>query len=154
LLRLAKKPFRFHASFDPLNAVDLDVLLACELLENRAGLLDALVSLAQPASRRRDSGRCLAGLTLRKHWKFGRYQVMLFAVPDSNGDCDLGPDDFDLILTDDAPDLRLNPSLWPALRCRIKPPGEEFDHRRDFVQIQVETSIFQSELFQELIRRT
>src|SRR3546814_5285683 len=40
LLRLAKKPFRFQASFDPLNAIDLDVLLACELLENRAGLLD------------------------------------------------------------------------------------------------------------------
>src|SRR3546814_13672538 len=66
LLRLAKKPFRFQASFDPLNAIDLDVLLACELLENRAGLLAALINLAQPAARRRDAGRCLAGLTLKR----------------------------------------------------------------------------------------
>lgn len=35
LLRLAKKPFRFQATFNPLNAADLDVLLACELLESR-----------------------------------------------------------------------------------------------------------------------
>src|SRR3546814_15495843 len=34
LLRLAKKPFRFQASFVPLNAIDLDFLLACEHLEN------------------------------------------------------------------------------------------------------------------------
>jgi hypothetical protein len=64
LLRLTKKPFRFQATFDPLNAADLDVLLACELLENRAGLLDALVGLAQPSTRRRDAGRSLSGLTL------------------------------------------------------------------------------------------
>src|SRR3546814_12541519 len=81
LLRLAKKPFRFQASFDPLNAIDLDVLLACELLENRAGLLAALINLAQPAARRRDAARCLAGLTLKKHRAFGRSRILQFNVP-------------------------------------------------------------------------
>jgi hypothetical protein len=81
LLRLAKKPFAFQATFDPLNAADLDMLLACELLENRAGMLEALVGLAQPAVRRRDAGRCLAGLTYDKSWRFGRNRVLLFKVP-------------------------------------------------------------------------
>ena len=34
MLRLAKKPFRLHASFDPLEIDDLDLLHALELLEN------------------------------------------------------------------------------------------------------------------------
>ena len=132
LLRLAKKPFRFHATFDPLNAVDLDILLACELLENRAGLLDALINLAQPAARRRDAGRCLSGLTLRKHWPFAGRRVLQFQVPDASRDAEIGPNDFDLILTDNSPDLRLDPSLWPGLACRIRPPADGFEDRRDF----------------------
>ena len=154
LLRLAKKPFRFHASFDPLNAVDLDVLLACELLENRAGLLDALINLAQPAANRRDAGRCIAGLTLNKHWAFGRNRVLQFKVPEASRDTDLGPNDFDLILTDDFPDLRLDPSLWPGLTCRIKPAGEDWEHRRDLLQVQVDGQVFGGNLFQQLLQRT
>lgn len=154
LLRLAKKPFRFQASFDPLNAVDLDVLLACELLENRAGLLDALISLAQPAANRRDAGRCIAGLTLNKHWAFGRNRVLQFHVPEASRDTDLGPNDFDLILTDDSPDLRLDPTTWPGLTCRIKPAGEDWEDRRDLLQVQVDGQVFSGNLFQQLLQRT
>lgn len=154
LLRLAKKPFRFHASFNPLNAVDLDVLLACELLENRAGLLDALISLAQPTRQRRDAGRCLAGISLKKHWAFAGYRVLQFVVPEVSQDAEIGPNDFDLILTDDSPDLRLDPSLWPGLACRIRPPGDGFEDRRDLLQVQMERRVFHADLFQELLRRT
>lgn len=154
LLRLAKKPFRFHASFDPLNAIDLDVLVACELLENRAGLLDALISLAQPAARRRDAGRCLAGLTLKKHWSHRGQEVLLFQVPEMSRDAEIGPNDFDLIVTDDSPDLRLDPSLWPGLACRIRPPGEGFEDRRDLLQAQMVGTNFRGDLFQDLLRRT
>ncbi|UEM07107.1 hypothetical protein JL101_029340 (plasmid) [Skermanella rosea] len=153
LLRLAKKPFRFQASFDPLNAVDLDVLLACELLENRAGLLEALVNLAQPAQRRRDAGRCLAGLTLKKEWPYGPYRIMQFHVPEESRDSDLGPGDIDLILTDDTPDLRLDPAQWKSLACQLRPPDEAFRDRRDLLQVQVWGRVFEGPAFQTLLRR-
>ncbi|AWV19813.1 hypothetical protein A3862_29675 (plasmid) [Methylobacterium sp. XJLW] len=124
LLRLAKRPFRFQASFDPIEAEDLDVLQAFEILENRSGLLNTLVELAQPATRRRDAGRCIAGLRLlrtgrnrarRQHWA-------LFSVPPESRNSDLSAANFDLILTDDDPDARLNPALWDAVACRIVEP--------------------------------
>ena len=154
LLRLAKKPFRFQASFNPLNAADLDVLLACELLENRAGLLEALIGLAQPSTRRRDAGRCLASLTLAKQWKYGRSQIMLFNVPEASRESELGPGDFDLIITDDSPDLRLDSTLWPLVECRIRPAGAGYEDRRNQVQIEVSNSVYRGALFQELMRRT
>lgn len=154
LLRLAKKPFAFQATFDPLNAADLDMLLACELLENRAGMLEALVGLAQPAVRRRDAGRCLAGLTYDKSWRFGRNRVLLFKVPPDSRESELGPGDFDLILTDDSPDLRLNFGLWPLVRCQIRPPSAGYEDRHDLVQIQVTEQVFQGAVFQDLLRDT
>lgn len=154
VLRLAKKPFRFQATFDPLNAVDLDVLLACELLENRAGMLEALVGLAQPAERRRDAGRCYGGLTLTKHWSLGGRQILNFRVPSGSQEAELGPGDFNLILTNDAPDLRLDPGMWAALRCQIRAPGEGFEHRRDLVQVSMKRSDFDGAVVQELLRIT
>jgi hypothetical protein len=152
LLRLAKKPFAFQATFDPLNAADLDILLACELLENRAGLLEALVGLAQPAARRRDAGRCLAGLTYEKSWRVGRNRALLFKVPPESREGELGPGDFDLILTNDSPDLRLNFGLWPLVRCEIRPRGPGYEDRFDIVQVQVTEQVFQGAVFQDLLR--
>ncbi len=154
LLRLAKKPFAFQATFDPLNAADLDMLLACELLENRAGMLEALVGLAQPATRRRDAGRCLSGLIYEKSWRLGRNRVVLFKVPPESRESELGPGDFDLILTDDSPDLRLNFGLWPLVRCQIRYPGAGYEDRHDIVQIQVSEQVFQGPTFQDLLRDT
>jgi hypothetical protein len=151
---LAKRPFRFQATFNPLNAADLDVLLACELLENRAGLLETLVELAQPSTRRRDAGRSLSGLTLEKQWRYGRSQILLFSVPEASRDSELGPGDFDLILTDDSPDLRLDSTLWPFVECRIRPSGVGYEDRRDQVQIELSDSVYRGPLFQELMRRT
>ena len=68
-LRLNKRPFRFQATRDPLNSVDLSLLHAFEFLENRAGMLEALVSLVQPFGQRRDRARRVAEMTLKRHWK-------------------------------------------------------------------------------------
>ena len=154
LLRLAKRPFRFQATLDPLNAIDLDVLTACELLENRAGLLDALINLAQPASQRRDAGRCVAGMTLRKHWAYGRSHILLFDVPAASRDSDLGPGDWDLILTDDEPGLRLDMAVWPDLSCRVKAASDGWEERRGSLQVEVADRVFASDTFQNLMRRT
>ncbi|NKC23432.1 hypothetical protein HED50_22855 [Ochrobactrum oryzae] len=121
LLRLAKRPFRFQASFDPLNAIDLDVLLACELLENRAGLLEALVHLAKPFQRRRDAGRSLSRLRRDRDFKGGQWgsRRFIFHIPSESRDAELSAGDMDLILHNDAPDLRLNPAMWQDISCRI-----------------------------------
>ena len=156
LLRLNKKPFRFQATFDPLNAVDLDILLACELLENRAGLLEALVGLAQPADRRRDAGRCMSGLTLTHHGipSAGRSAILTFNVPEASRVSELGPGSFNLILTDDDPDLRLGPGNWPTVRCSILPPSDNYPDRPDRVAVRMDARIYQSAAFDALLRRT
>lgn len=116
-LRLEKQPFRFQATLDPFNAVDLDLLHAYELLDSRAALLETLVRLAQPARVRQQRGECLGGLTLLRE---GRHQNgqhwLLFGIPPESRDAEISPDDIALILTDDNPDLRLNPAFWDLLR--------------------------------------
>lgn len=119
-LRLEKQPFRFQATLDPLNAGDLDLLHAYELLDSRSALLETLVRLAQPARVRQQRGECLGGLTLLKE---GRHQNgrhwLLFGVPPESRDAEISPDDIGLILTDDNPDLRLNPAFWGPLRINF-----------------------------------
>jgi predicted RecB family nuclease len=155
LLRLNKRPFRFHETFNPLDASDLDVLLACELLENRAGLLDTLVGLAQPASRRRDAGRCMAGLELLRAGRYTAHQqILVFRAPPESQDSDLGPGDFKLILTDDAPDLRLNPTAWPLVECQIKRPDDDDLAQPHIVKVIMRRALFEGPVFQELLRTT
>ena len=153
-LRLNKRPFRFQATLDPLNAVDLDLLNALELLENRAGMLDALVSLAQPFSQRRDRARCVAEMTLIRYWKtdWGRYSVLLAVPPDSR-ESELSSGNFDLILTDDDPDIRLNPQLWPLFEVRIAPERPEFASAGTLL-VDVAADVFQGDNFQRLLRET
>lgn len=119
-LRLEKQPFRFQATLDPLNAGDLDLLHAYELLDSRSALLETLVRLAQPARVRQQRGECLGGLTLLKE---GRHQNgrhwLLFGIPPESRDAEVSPDDIGLILTDDNPDLRLNPAFWGQLRINF-----------------------------------
>jgi hypothetical protein len=154
LLRLAKRPFRLHASFDPLNAEDLDLLLACEILESRAGLLDALIGLAQPTRRRRDSGRAITGLNIVRHWvERGRRQI-IFRVPPESRETDLAPGAFNLILTDDDPDLRLDPTVWPAIGCRFEPPRMGFEDRVDQIRVSMVESDFVGTTFRTMFDRS
>ena len=119
-LRLKKKPFRFQGEFDPLAASDLDVLQAYALLENRAGLLERITALAQPAKRRRDGLRCFAELRLRDHRRVGYLHKMTFEVPADSRQAELSPDSFGVVLTQDDPDVLLDPARWQDHTVRIE----------------------------------
>jgi hypothetical protein len=151
MLRLAKKPFRFHATFDPLQAGDLDLLRALELLENRSGLLEALVRLAQPIGARRDARRCVAGMRLLTSRQEGPDYRMVFDAPPESQDADLRPDSFGLILTDDDPDLRLNPALWSAVSCRLDKVQANDSPRR--LRIRMRANVFDGDVFTRVRRR-
>jgi hypothetical protein len=111
-LRLNKQPFRFQHEFHPLNATDLDILQAHELLESRAGLLSILVELAMPLEQRRDRLRCFADLKLLRWGKDGWRYAMHFAVPEASRQAELSSGDLGLILSNDDPAVRLNPQRW------------------------------------------
>ncbi|MEG8049002.1 hypothetical protein QP178_03540 [Sphingomonas aurantiaca] len=155
LLRLNKKPFIFHASFDPLDVVDLDVLRAMEVLESRAGLLEALIGLAQPSDRRRDAGRCIGGMKMtasRRHGFGGRARQRLsFYLPPESRMSDIAPGDLGLILTDDDPDVRLDPSQWQDCTINLwrRQPG-----RTQFLTLDMPASAFDSPSFQRMFNRS
>lgn len=151
-LRLNKRPFRFQTTFDPLQAADLDLLQAFELLENRAGLLASLVELAQPWRQRRDRGRCMARLKLRKWGRNQRNCWLSFAVPSDSRDSDLSASNMDLILTDDDPDLRLDPTRWDAYAVNIVESDQGFDPGMLLVSMGRET--FDGDEFQRLMLST
>lgn len=152
MLRLAKKPFRLHATFDPLEIGDLDLLRALELLENRSGLLDALIRLAQPLRARRDTGRCYADLHLVGNRRRGRDYILTFDAPRESREAELGPETLGLILTDDDPDLRLNPGMWNSVACSLEPPRPQ--DRPGILHVRVYATVFEGEVFQSMLRRT
>lgn len=153
MLRLNKRPFRLHATFDPLNADDLDLLLACEILESRAGMLEALIGLAQPARRRRDTGRAMTGLTVVQHWAARGRRFLILRVPPESRESELGPGAFGLILTDDDPDVRLDPSQWPALGCQIEAPSPGYEDRSDQIRVSLRDSDFTGPVFRPMFER-
>lgn len=127
-LRLRKKPFRFQAQFDPLAATDLEVLMAHEMLENRAALLGVLTELARPADERRDRFRCLANLQLVGTYPDGGFYRMRFFVPPESRQAEISSSSIGLILTDDDPDFRLDPQRWREVAVRISSDLENGQH--------------------------
>ncbi|MEJ1162032.1 hypothetical protein [Prosthecomicrobium sp. N25] len=152
LLRLNKKPFVFHSSFDPLEVVDLDVLRAMEVLESRAGLLEALIGLAQPSTQRRDAGRCIAGMKMVANKRHGARQRMTFVVPPESQTSDIAPGDMGLILTDDDPDMRLDPSLWQ--NCTINLWRRQPGRPERFLSLDMSAAAFDSPTFQRMFNRS
>lgn len=152
LLRLNKKPFIFHASFDPLDVVDLDVLRAMEVLESRAGLLDALIGLAQPASQRRDAGRCIAGMKMTANKRHGGRQRMTFYVPPESLMSDITAGDLGLMLTDDDPDMRLDPTAWGD--CAINLWRRRPDRPERFLTLDMSATAFDGPVFQQMFNRS
>jgi hypothetical protein len=146
-LRLRKRPFRFQSTFDPLAASDLDVLQAYEILKNRAGLLAALVQLAQPTSQRRDRLQCFAGLLLRKSVSRGRARILIFDVPPESRQAELSPSDIGLILTNDDPNIRLDPQRWPEFEASIL----EVDEGGSVLVITVRNDVFGGPGFQSIL---
>src|SRR3546814_7987101 len=93
-LRLEKQPFRFQSTLDPLDAGDLDLLHAYELLDSRSALLETLVRMAQPARVRQQRGECLAGLTLESEGRHSNGRRWLrFSIPPESRDEEVSPDD-------------------------------------------------------------
>jgi len=118
ILRLRKKPFALQATFNPLDAGDLDILGALELLENRSTKLETLVRLSRAKDARRETGKAIGPLTLIREEDNGRTWV-LQAQADLV-EADLSADSFGLILTDGEPENVLEPSLWDAFSCEIR----------------------------------
>jgi hypothetical protein len=151
MLRLNKSPFRMQASFNPLDAGDLDVLRAFELLENRAGMLDTLIRLAQPASTRRDSGRAVGPMRLLGATEGARDTLMIFAIPPDAQDADVAAGAFGLVLSDGEPDFVLEPRLWPDLACDLRP------YRRgdagNILRVTVRREVFRGPTFQSVKAR-
>jgi hypothetical protein len=151
MLRLAKKPFRLHATFDPLQAGDLDLLRALELLESRSGLLDTMVRLAQPLRARRDARRCAANLQLigtPRPITFGNEYLLEFDVPETSQDVDFSSNAFGLILTDDNPDIRLNPARWREAACYIDESSHT--HPRSRLRVRMATAVYDGGPFMEM----
>lgn len=111
-LRLKKKPFALQEEFDPLNSGALEILRAHEMLSERSGMLSQLIHLAQPWRVRRDAMRCLAELRYRNLRPTRPNYRLTLGVPPESSDAEVGPDDFALILTNDDPDIRLDPTRW------------------------------------------
>ncbi len=149
-LRLKKKPFRFQGEFDPLAASDLDVLQAYALLENRAGLLERITALAQPATRRRDGLRCLVGLRLLDHRRIGFLHKLTFEVPADSRQAELSEDSFGVVLTQDDPDILLDPVRWQNHMVRIE--SVRLDGGASTVSVSMAQSKFQAN-FESLLRR-
>lgn len=148
-LRLRKPPFRFQAQFHPLDAIDLDVLLAQELLQSRADRLATLVELARPFSERRERLRCLAELELvDRAFKNGK-TVLTFRVPERSRHAEIGPGSFGLILTDDDPDLRMDPARWPECEVRLRAT-----RGADRVQVEIERRIWNGPTMRALSEKT
>ncbi len=151
MLRLNKQPFRLQASFNPLDAGDLEVLRAFELLENRAGLLDTMIRLAQPARTRRDVGRAIGPMRLLYVSEKGRYAYLLFAIPREAEEADLSAGAFGLILSDGEPDYVLEPRLWRILGCNLMDPWS--GDAPNLLRVRMFRPNFGDPVFQEVKRR-
>ncbi len=151
MLRLAKRPFRFWDTFNPLDAADLEVLQAFELIENRAGMLERLVELARPVERRVESGLCVAGLTLTRFPAAAeRFPRLTFDLPPFARTSDLGPDSFGLVLTDGDHRVLLDPTSWDEVACRIREGGNGSGR----LTVTMGRRAFDSATFQAMYRRS
>jgi predicted RecB family nuclease len=151
MLRLNKQPFRLQATFDPLAAGDLDILRAFELLENRAGLLETLIRLAQPKRVRQDTGGAMGPMRLLNVSEKGRYAYLLFTIPREAEEADIAAGALGLILSNGEPDFVLEPRLWSSLACNLLEPrtGDE----SNLVRLRVFRGVFNGTIFQEVKRR-
>lgn len=150
LLRLAKKPFRLQASFDPIDAGDLDILKALELLENRAGMLDTLIRLAKPPATRRDAGGAVGPLHLIAVHRNARSRTMVLRRTPEARDADLAMGDIGFVLSDGSPDLLLDPRRWNGLAVTPLEPRPSDDS--NIIRVQVWNSVFEGPTMQRLAR--
>jgi predicted RecB family nuclease len=150
-LRLRKPPFRFQEQFHPLEAVDLDVLLAHELLQSRAERLARLIELARPANERRERLRCFAEMTLSNVHPHQGGAILEFKVPTESRQSELVPGTLGLILTNDDPDLRLDPTFWA--HCAVELLHQSNPHP-EFIRVQARKRVWTSPTMRRLMQST
>lgn len=150
LLRLAKKPFRLQATFDPVDAGDLDILKALELLENRAGMLETLIRLAKPARVRRDGANAIGPLLLLGVRGSGRTRVMVFRRAAEARDADLSGGGLGIVLSDGSPELLLDPRCWDDLQVMLQDPSPGDDP--EIVKVRVWSNLLDGTAMQHLVR--
>lgn len=150
LLRLTKRPFRFQATFDPINMEDLDALTALELLENRSGMLEALIGLALPAQLRVSRGTAIGPLHLIKasHSK-GRYTLTFRRTP-SAASAEIPRGGLGLVLSDGSAEALLDPRRWPQMSCNLLEP-RSFDDA-NLVCVWMREDVYNSPIFHALRR--
>lgn len=152
-LRLNKRPFRFQESFDPLHMTDLDIIQAHELLDDRAGLLAKLVELSAPASDRVARLSCLGDLEFLRHGHdIGKDKTLVFRVPQQSRNAEIGKGDFALILHDDDPGIRLDPTMWNSFLCTVESEAAQVRNRGE-VQVRVRKRVYDGHRFQALLGR-
>ncbi len=78
---------------------------------------------------------------------------MTFSVPPESRESELSSANFDLILTNDDSDIRLNPQLWPLFEARIAPERPEFAASGHLL-VNLPADLFEGADFQRLIRET
>jgi hypothetical protein len=98
------------------------------------------------------AGRCASDMRLLETRKVGRDYQLVFNVPTESQDAEFSSDTFGLILTDDDPDLRLNPALWGDVSCTITPARPNDPPQR--LRIRMRASAFDGPVFQGVMRRT
>ncbi len=150
ILRLAKKPFRLQANFDPIDAGDLDVLKALELLENRAGMLDTLIRLAKPCNARRDSGGSIGPLRLLKVHQNQRTRTLVFRRSAEARDADMSGGTFGVVLSDGSPEMLLDPRRWGDLGVTLLEARPADDP--DIVRVRMWENVFQGRAMQRMAR--
>jgi hypothetical protein len=150
ILRLAKKPFRLQVNFDPIDAGDLDVLKALELLENRAGMLDTLIRLAKPCAARRDSGGSIGPLRLLKIHQNQRTRTLVFRRSAEARDADMSGGTFGVVLSDGSPEMLLDPRRWGDLAVTLLDPRAADDP--DIVRVRMRETVFLGDAMQRTAR--
>ena len=127
------------------------MLRAFELLENRSGVLDTLIKLAQPTRVRRETGRAIGPMGLLGAYPDQRNVSMLFRMPPEAMDADIAAGAFGLILSDGEADYVLEPRLWPQLACELLDP--RLADTANLLRVRVFRGVFDSAVFQEMMRR-
>lgn len=154
-LRLQKGPFRFQSSFNPLDTSQLDILLAQELLQNRVGQMAALVEISRPVAERISRFACYANLTYaRGPWKYknyGKKAGIRFDIPHENLGVELGNDTLGLILTDNNPDVLLNPQAWTHYKIDLVTNSEY--EKPDQLKVEMKLEDFENSPFSDLWAR-
>jgi hypothetical protein len=149
-LRLSKAPFRFQQTFDPLAAAELDILRAHEILQSRAAELQRLVELAQPFTARRARFDCLAELKLIDDPELRKRRMLRFHVPPLSRDAELDSGTMGVILTNNDPDVLLDPRLWGEFEVRIRDDGQSDP---SIVTVQVSQRVWQGARFAKLLKQ-